>query len=144
MPATCVPQYVPRANMGLSKHGDPVFPHLWSWNQNLARVCARGGGGYLSFVLQEALVGIPTTVIPDSCVVYCFCCLPTTYVWQDTVLALLWNLTAQSHSLVGCCPCLLVHVLGQNFRLFSPIFMHSNGTVRWRCCPPDLRGGLIT
>ena len=45
MPATCVPQYVPRANTGLSKHGDPVFPHFWSWNQNLARVCARGGGG---------------------------------------------------------------------------------------------------
>ena len=44
MPATCVPQYVPRANTGLSKHGDPVFPHFWSWNQNLARVCARGGG----------------------------------------------------------------------------------------------------
>ena len=45
MPATCVPQYVPRANTGLSKHGDPVFPHFWSWNQNVARVCARGGGG---------------------------------------------------------------------------------------------------
>ena len=45
MPATCVPQYVPHANAGLSKHGDPVFPHFWSWNQNLARVCARGGGG---------------------------------------------------------------------------------------------------
>ena len=44
MPATCVPQYVPRANTGLSKHWDPVFPHFWSWNQNLARVCARGGG----------------------------------------------------------------------------------------------------
>ena len=47
MLATCVPQYVPRANTGLSKHGDPVFPHFWSWNQNLARVCARGGGGYM-------------------------------------------------------------------------------------------------
>ena len=45
MPATCVPQYVPRANTGLSKHGDSVFPHFWSWNQNLARVSARGGGG---------------------------------------------------------------------------------------------------
>ena len=45
MPATCVPQYVPRANTGLSKHGDPVFPHSWSWNQNLACVCARGGRG---------------------------------------------------------------------------------------------------
>ena len=45
MPATCVPQYVPRANTGLSKHGDPVFPHFWSWNQNVARVCARGVGG---------------------------------------------------------------------------------------------------
>ena len=44
MPAICVPQYVPRANTGLSKHRDPVFPHFWSWNQNLARVCARGGG----------------------------------------------------------------------------------------------------
>ena len=43
MPATCVLQYVPRANTGLSKHGDLVFPHFWSWNQNLARVCARGG-----------------------------------------------------------------------------------------------------
>ena len=44
MPATCVPQYVPHANAGLSKHGDPVFPHFWSWNQNVARVCAGGGG----------------------------------------------------------------------------------------------------
>ena len=44
MPATCVPQYVPRANTGLSKHEDPVLPHFWSWNQNLARVCARWGG----------------------------------------------------------------------------------------------------
>ena len=44
MPATCVPQNMPRANTGLSKHGDPVFAHFWSWNQNLARVCARGGG----------------------------------------------------------------------------------------------------
>ena len=50
MPATCVPQYVPRANTGLSKHGDPVFPHFWSWNQNLARVCARGGGVHSSAV----------------------------------------------------------------------------------------------
>ena len=49
MPATCVPQYVPRANTGLSKHGDPVFLHFWSWNQNLARVCARGGGGGVGF-----------------------------------------------------------------------------------------------
>ena len=46
MPATCVPQYVPRANTGLSKHGDPVFPHFWSWNQNLAHVCAKGGGAF--------------------------------------------------------------------------------------------------
>ena len=45
MPSTCVPQYLPRANTGLSKNGDPVFPHFWSWNQNLARVCTRGGGG---------------------------------------------------------------------------------------------------
>ena len=46
MPATGVPQYVPRAATGLSKHGDPVFPHFWSWNQNLAR--ARGGGVLIS------------------------------------------------------------------------------------------------
>ena len=45
MPSTCVPQYLPRTNTGLSKHGDPVFPHFWSWNQNLAHVCTRGGGG---------------------------------------------------------------------------------------------------
>ena len=45
MPATCVLQYVPRANTGLSKHGEPVFPHFWSWNQTLTDVCARGGGG---------------------------------------------------------------------------------------------------
>ena len=44
MPATCVPQYVPRANTGLSKHGDPVFPHFWSWNQNLPVFAQRGGG----------------------------------------------------------------------------------------------------
>ena len=40
MLATCVLQYVPRANTGLSKHRDPVFPHFWSWNQSL-----RKGGG---------------------------------------------------------------------------------------------------
>ena len=50
MPATCVPQYVPRANTGLSKHGDPVSPHFWSWNQNLVRVCAGGGGMILDLL----------------------------------------------------------------------------------------------
>ena len=44
MLATSVLQYVPRAYTGLCKHGDPVFPHFWSSIQNLARVCARGGG----------------------------------------------------------------------------------------------------
>ena len=58
MPATCVPQYVPRANTGLSKHGDLVFPHFWSWNQNLARVCARGGGGYFAVSVRRAGPGI--------------------------------------------------------------------------------------
>ena len=38
MLAICVPQYVPRANTGLSKHGDPVFPHFWGAPQ---AQCAR-------------------------------------------------------------------------------------------------------
>ena len=33
--------YVPRSNTGLSKHGDPVFPHFCPLNQN--RVRTRGG-----------------------------------------------------------------------------------------------------
>ena len=44
MSATCVPWYMPRGNAGLSKHGDPVFPHFYPLNQNLARVGTRGGG----------------------------------------------------------------------------------------------------
>ena len=31
-------RYVPRGSTGLSKHGDPVFPHFCPLNQNLARV----------------------------------------------------------------------------------------------------------
>ena len=43
MSATCVPWYMPHGNMGLSKHGDPVFPHFCHLNQNLAGVRAGGG-----------------------------------------------------------------------------------------------------
>ena len=46
MSATCVPWYVPRANTGLSKHGNPVFPHLCPLNQTVARVPAQWEGGY--------------------------------------------------------------------------------------------------
>ena len=43
MSATCVPWDVPRGgSTGLSKHGDPVFPHFCPLNQNLR---TRGGGG---------------------------------------------------------------------------------------------------
>ena len=45
MPATCVPQYVPRANTGLSKHGDPVFPHFGRGTTTWP-MFAQGGGGY--------------------------------------------------------------------------------------------------
>ena len=41
---TCVPWYVPRGNIGLSKHGDPVFPHFCPLNPNLAHVWTRGSG----------------------------------------------------------------------------------------------------
>ena len=54
MPATFFPQYLPRANTGLSKHGDPAFPHFWSWNQTLARVCATGGGTNFGRLLNKA------------------------------------------------------------------------------------------
>ena len=30
---------------GLSKHGDPVFPHVCPLNQNVALVRTKGGGG---------------------------------------------------------------------------------------------------
>ena len=43
--ATCVPRYMLRGNMGLSKHGDPVFPRCCPWNQNLACVRMSGGEG---------------------------------------------------------------------------------------------------
>ena len=36
MSATCVPWYVPHGTAGLSKRGDPVFPHFCRLNQNLA------------------------------------------------------------------------------------------------------------
>ena len=49
MSATCVLWYVLRADMGLSKHGNPVFPHslfphCCPLNQNLACV-GKGGAG---------------------------------------------------------------------------------------------------
>ena len=44
--ATCVLPYVPHGNMGLCKHGDPVFLHFCPLNQNLACVRTRGVGGY--------------------------------------------------------------------------------------------------
>ena len=61
MSAACVPWYVPRCNMGLSKHGDPVFPHFCPLNQNLARVGTggRGGGGRskgLSLAQRQAVL----------------------------------------------------------------------------------------
>ena len=42
MSATCVPWHGPRGNTGLSKHGDPAFPHFCPLNQNLLRVGTRG------------------------------------------------------------------------------------------------------
>ena len=55
MSAACVPWYVPRCNMGLSKHGNRVFPHSCPLNQNLARV-GTGGVGYHS----HAVAGVVT------------------------------------------------------------------------------------
>ena len=43
--ATCVLWYMLPGNMGLSKYGDPVFPHFCPLNQNLARLRTGGGGG---------------------------------------------------------------------------------------------------
>ena len=31
-------RHVPRGNTSLSKHGDPVFPHFYPLNQNLAHI----------------------------------------------------------------------------------------------------------
>ena len=45
MSATCVLWYVPHGNMSLSKHGNPVFPHFYPLNQNLARVRTMWVGG---------------------------------------------------------------------------------------------------
>ena len=45
MSATCPPGYVPRANMGLPKHGHPAFLPFCPRIQNLARVRTNGGGG---------------------------------------------------------------------------------------------------
>ena len=42
MSITCVLWCVPCSNMGLSKHGDPVFLHFCPLNQNLARVQTSG------------------------------------------------------------------------------------------------------
>ena len=46
MSATCIRWYMLRGNTGLSRHGDPVFPHFCPLNQNLVRVMTWGGGGY--------------------------------------------------------------------------------------------------
>ena len=43
--AMCVPWYVPHGNTGLSKHGNPVFPHFCPVNQNLSPCSDRRGGG---------------------------------------------------------------------------------------------------
>ena len=64
MPATCVLWYVPRGNTGLSKHGDPVFPHLCPQNQNLAHIGTGGGclwqkGGTLPVADEH-----PSSVLP--------------------------------------------------------------------------------
>ena len=42
MSATCILWCVLHGNTGLSKHCDPLFLHLCSKNQNLARVRTRG------------------------------------------------------------------------------------------------------
>ena len=52
MSATCVPWYVPRGITGLSKHGDPVFPHFCPiepepglcWDKDRTRQDGGGGG----------------------------------------------------------------------------------------------------
>ena len=45
--ATFVLWYLPCGDMGLSKHGDPVFPHFCPLKQHMARLRTRwqGGGG---------------------------------------------------------------------------------------------------
>ena len=43
MSATCVSWFIPRGNMGLSKHRGPVFPYFCHLNQNLA-LLGQGGG----------------------------------------------------------------------------------------------------
>ena len=57
MSATRVPSYGPRGNMGLSKHGDPVFLPFCPLNQNLACVRTWRGG--------DALLGSSRSVNAD-------------------------------------------------------------------------------
>ena len=64
MSATCVPWYVPHGNTGLSKHGDPVFPHFCPLNQNLVRVRTRGGS-------KRHAIGLSHSVIFTLCIAAC-------------------------------------------------------------------------
>ena len=48
----------PGPNTGLSRHGDPVFPHFCPLNQHLARVRTRGAGGGGKGVL-DVFSGLP-------------------------------------------------------------------------------------
>ena len=65
------PWYVLRGNAGLSKHGDPVFPHFCPLKQTVARV---GGGGYVpSSAVMLVLTLFP--LVPSSCMrIRCVLC----------------------------------------------------------------------
>ena len=65
MPATCVPWYTPRGNMGLSKHDHLVFAHFYPLNQNLALRTGWGGGrAFAQHALTMRLKRMPADKFP--------------------------------------------------------------------------------
>ena len=64
MSVPCVPWYMLRGNMGLSKHGDPVVPHVGPLNQNLAHVRTRGRGGGGGDASQQSIRTHPPKLNP--------------------------------------------------------------------------------
>ena len=54
--ATCVPWYVPHGSMGLSKHGDPVFPLLPPEPER--GPCSDKGGGDCCWATPRSRFGL--------------------------------------------------------------------------------------
>ena len=75
MSTTCVLWYAPRSNTGLSRHGDPMFPHFCPLNQDLDQgpctgifwgCCVFGLPVRHAFVLRVANAGAECSLAPSA------------------------------------------------------------------------------